>query len=318
MGVRPIHVLLRAVPSAQGTKRLSYTEARAHFDAWCVLSSPLILGFDVTNRLVAGWVELSGGVGRGGPTACPLRCMVATVCVSVSPRRPLLPVSPLHLAGLERACGLPLQPPPSPASALARLATLPSLAAHHRVCRLSHLCAFVCLCVRVCPSTEYDLWWPIVSNTEAIAGSWPRGALLHRARFPAAPPTAPPRPSPRQVAAFAIGGRRTRACCPRAPEVRSVSPTASPPPPPAHNPLSTPKPPPVNQQWAGEAGHLVAASTDTYVGPVSAGYRCGLAGAAAVPRLNTHRHTRTLARTLELRPPPHPTPDPVCRTTRES
>lgn len=80
-----------------GTQRLTYNEALAHFNAWAVLSSPLILGLDLTN------------------------------------------------------------------------------------------------------TTEYDMWWPIISNTEAIA---------------------------------------------------------------------------INQAWAGEAGHLIAASTDMYEGPIYAGCLC--------------------------------------------
>jgi len=80
-----------------GEQRLSFSEAQGEFSAWAVLSSPLVLGIDVTNR------------------------------------------------------------------------------------------------------TEYDMWWPIVSNTEAIA---------------------------------------------------------------------------INQQWAGEAGHLIAAASELYTGPVNAGWSC--------------------------------------------
>ena len=35
--------------AGNGDPGLSYAEARSHFGAWCVVSSPLILSHDVTN-----------------------------------------------------------------------------------------------------------------------------------------------------------------------------------------------------------------------------------------------------------------------------
>ena len=34
---------------------LTHSEARAHFAAWCVLSSPLVLGFDLRNETAVAW-----------------------------------------------------------------------------------------------------------------------------------------------------------------------------------------------------------------------------------------------------------------------
>ena len=41
-------------PVFKGTM-LSHSEARAHFAAWCVLSSPLVLGFDLRNETAVSW-----------------------------------------------------------------------------------------------------------------------------------------------------------------------------------------------------------------------------------------------------------------------
>lgn len=47
-----------------GLRTLTYTEARSHFGAWCIVSSPLTLGFDLRDDAVMDQVRLAGVVGR--------------------------------------------------------------------------------------------------------------------------------------------------------------------------------------------------------------------------------------------------------------
>jgi len=48
---------------------LTFFEARSHFSAWAIVSSPLTLSLDVNNDTVmdAVWEIISNKVGRGGP-----------------------------------------------------------------------------------------------------------------------------------------------------------------------------------------------------------------------------------------------------------